>query len=734
MGCNTHIHSMSASPAVFDIEGMTCAACAARLERVLQKADGVEGASVSFALERADVVLANPVLISPVLEAIEDAGFSGTLRKSGDPVAERAEKTALEQRRAVQERHDILMLVASALLSAPLALPMLLWPFGIDAHLQPLWQLALAAPVQIIIGHRFLKGAVAAVRSGGANMDVLVTLGTWAAFLFSCWMILEHGEHAHGHLYFESAAVVITFVLLGKVLETRAKRGTAHALKALHGLRPQTARRLVEGREETVPVEALVTGDIIALRAGERIPVDGVVLSGLSDVDEAMVTGESRPVPKRAGDPVIGGTINGTGGLSVQATALGEDAVLARILRAVERAEAEKPAVQKLVDRISAVFVPAVLVIAVLTFAAWFWMSGSVETALVPAVAVLVIACPCALGLATPAAIVAGVGAAARSGILIRNPDVLERAHTIRVVIFDKTGTLSEGRPHLATVAGLTPLPEEAMVLAADVARQSDHPLSRAIAAGSPLRNVATDVETVPGEGIVGVVAGKRVGLGNADLMARLGATPDLQDLERLAATGATPVMVAIDGAFAGILALEDTMRPESREAVALLKASGLQTMLLSGDTAIAAQHAGAYLGIDRSVGGVKPSGKAREIEAQRKAYGAVAMVGDGINDAPALASADIGIAIGTGTDVAIEASDIALMRPDPRLVAKALDLATRTRHTIQQNLAWAFVYNLVGLPLAAMGLLSPVIAGAAMAMSSVSVMANALRLSRTRL
>ena len=727
-----YIGKVGTATTVYDIEGMTCAACAARLEKVLSRTEGVAAASVNFALERADVTLAGPDARPAVLTAIEEAGFSGAERVARDVGGARAERAAIEARRRRKERADLGLLAGCALLSAPLVAPMLALPFGVDLHPAPPWQFALALPVQLFGGWRFAKGAFAALRNGGANMDVLVTIGTWSAFLFSTWMIWVHGEHAHGHLYFESAAVVITFVLAGKVLEARAKRGTARAIEALVGLRPETARRVRAGAEETVPVESLLVGDEIAVRAGERVPVDGVVTAGVSDIDESMITGESRPVAKRVGDRVIGGTINGTGAIRVAAIALGDDAVLARMSRAVERAEASKPAVQKLVDKVSAVFVPVVLAIAAATFAGWMLATGDIEAALVPAVAVLVIACPCALGLATPAAIVAGIGAAAKAGILVRDPDVLERAHAARIVVFDKTGTLTEGKPRLSALEGLPVIERDILAMASAVAKSSDHPLSVAIALAAPSPLVASAVETIPGEGIVGIVDGRRVGLGNAALMARLGAAATPPGLDVIAAAGATPVMVAIDGVARGVLALEDAPRVESAEAIAGLRASGHVTVLLSGDTPEAAARIGALLGLDRAVGGVKPADKAREI-ARLKAEGGVVMVGDGINDAPALAMADVGMAMGSGTDVAIEAADIALMRPDPRLVASALGLATRTRATIRQNLGWAFVYNVIGVPLAAAGLLSPVVAGAAMALSSVSVVGNALRLARSR-
>ncbi len=714
---------------VFDIDGMTCAACAARLEKVLARTDGVSAANVNFALERADVTLAPDAAISDVLAAIEDAGFSGTERKAAVPAPDRE----AERRRA--ERRDIVLFLISAALALPLSLPMLLLPFGIDAHPSPLLQFALATPVQAIGAWRFGPGAIAALKARSGNMDLLVSLGTWAAWLFSVWALIAHGEHAHGHLYFESAAVVIAVVFGGKILEARAKRGAAAAVGALLALKPETARRRIGAVETVVPVDAVAAGDVVVVRAGERLPVDGVVIEGRSEVDEAMVTGESAPVAKTVGARVIGGTVNGTGLIAIRATAVGADAVLARIQRAVEAAESAKPPVQAMVDRVSAVFVPAVLVIAAATFAARLLLGFDLEGALIPAVAVLVVACPCALGLATPAAIVAGMGAAARAGILIRDARVLETAPRVDMVVFDKTGTLTEGAPRRVSVAGVVAPPPDVEAAARRLALSSDHPLSTALAEGCD-GPPATDVETVPGEGVVGRVDGRIVALGNAALMDRLGIRAEgaAADAAAISGAGATPILCALDGAYAGAFAFEDRARASSASAVLALKRRGITTVLLSGDVPAAAERVGAALSLDRTLGGVKPKDKAREIERLRREGRIVAMVGDGINDAPALAAADLGLAMGSGTDVAIEAADAALMRPDPRLVAGALDIAAATRANIRQNLGWAFVYNVIAIPLAVAGLLSPAIAGAAMALSSVSVVGNALRLARRRL
>jgi Cu+-exporting ATPase len=734
---------------VFDVDGMTCAACAARLEKVLGGWDGVAAANVNFALERAEVTVAPGTTPDAVLEAIDAAGFAGSLRGA----ATRTESAAARAEAAKREaRRDLILFLFAALLATPLVAPMFALPFGLDAHLPPLWQWALATPVLLIAGWRFHVGAVKALRAGAANMDVLVSLGTWAAYLFSVWMIVRHGEeHAHGHLYFEAAAVVIAFVLGGKLLEAKAKRGTAAAVERLVGLAPTTARRVREGVETEVPLAELRLGDHVSVRPGERVAVDGTVVSGASEIDESMVTGESVPVPKAVGARVVGGTVNGTGHLLVAATALGEDAVVARIVRAVEGAQGAKPEVQRLVDKVSAVFVPVVVAIALATFLGWYLWSGDVETAFVPAVAVLVIACPCALGLATPAAIVAGVGAAAKSGILVRDARVLEEAPAIDTVVFDKTGTLTEGTPRVVDVVAFGPsgpLPDRGasspshavlLRLAASVQAKSEHPLAKAVLAhavsarANPLP--VAEFRAEPGRGVVGFVQGRRVAVGNDALMAEHGVDLAVAAGERarLAAEGVTSAFVAIDGALSGVVAFADTARASAPEAIASLRAAGIRTVLLSGDAAAVAERTGRELGLDAAIGGVPPRGKSREIERLAAEGRHVVMVGDGVNDAPALASARIGVAMGSGTDVAIEAASVALMRSDPRLVLATLDIAKRTRRKIRENLGWAFVYNVVGLPLAAFGLMSPVLAGAAMALSSVSVVGNALLLSRWR-
>ena len=550
-------------------------------------------------------------------------------------------------------------------------------------------------------------------------------------------LVWLQGSHAHGHLYFEAAAVVLTLVLFGKWMEARATAGTAAALRGLMALRPETARVLRGDTETEIPAAEVVAGDILLIRPGERVPVDGRVVAGASEADESLITGESLPVAKAANDVVIGGSLNGSGLLRIEATRVGADATLSRIVALVEALQSGRAPIQRLVDEISAIFVPAVLVIAALTFLVWLIAGGSLDAAIGASVSVLVIACPCALGLATPAALVAGSGAAARAGILIRDMAALEHAHAIDTVVFDKTGTLTEGRPRVVAVAALVGDEAGVLALAGGAGQGSEHPLAKAIAAEARARGLAVpalgSLQSLPGQGIRARVVGREIVLGNAAMLASAGidAAPGASAAARFAGEGRTPVYVAADGALVGVLALADTLRATSAEAVARLKAGGLKTLLLSGDTPEAATAIGREAGVDRAIGGVDPEGKAAAIAELRAQGGRVAMVGDGVNDAPALASADLSLAMGSGTDAAIGAASVTLMRPDPRLVPAALDIAKATRAKIRQNLFWAFVYNVVGLPLAAFGLLTPAFAGAAMAMSSVSVATNALLLTR---
>jgi Cu+-exporting ATPase len=594
------------------------------------------------------------------------------------------------------------------------------------------WQLALAAPVQFWLGARFYRAGWAALRAGTGNMDLLVALGTSAAFGLSLWGLLR-GWH---HLYFEASAVVILFILLGKYLEARARRATGAAIEALLALRPRTARRLADGAEQEVPAAALAIGDRVVVRPGERIPADGLVREGEAGIDESALTGESRPVARGPGDAVSTGTIALDGRLVVEVRAVGAETVLARTAALVAAAQASRAPVQRLVDRVSAVFVPTVIGIAALTLLGWLLAGAGAEAAVLRAVAVLVIACPCALGLATPAAIMAGTGAAARAGILIRDAEAIERAGAITLVAFDKTGTLTEGRPRLAAIATTPDVTEaEALRLAAALQAGSEHPLARAVLDRAVLHHAGpnlppvTGFRALPGRGVAGTVEGRALLLGSPRLLAESGADP-----AGLAAPATmTPAWLIEGSRVLALLAFEDTERPGAAGAIATLARMGPKTAMLSGDSPDVVAAVAARLGITEAAAGLLPADKAERVAAWHAAGERVAMVGDGVNDAPALAAADLGIAMGSGTDIAIQAAGITLLRPDPALVPAALAVTRRTLRTIRQNLGWAFGYNLIGLPLAAAGLLSPMLAGAAMAFSSVSVLANALRLARWR-
>jgi P-type Cu+ transporter len=714
------------------VEGMTCASCVARVEKALQKVPGVVSASVNLATERA-TVQALPAVAVPALEAaVAKAGYA-----------------ARDVRRAQAPRRQRLPewwpVAVGAVLTVPLVAPMLLRLFGLDWMPGGWTQLALATPIQFWLGWRFYRAGWKAVRAGTGNMDLLVALGTSAAYGLSLYLLLRHAASGTPHhLYFEASAAVITLVLLGKWLEGRAKRQTAEAIRALNALRPTTARVRRDGVEVELPIAQVAPGDLVVVRPGERVSVDGELIEGRSHVDESLITGESAPVAKAVGDKVTGGAINGEGVVIVRTLAVGAETTLARIIRMVESAQAAKAPIQRLVDRVSAVFVPVVLGIALVTFLGWAAATGDWERALIDAVAVLVIACPCALGLATPTAIMAGTGVAARHGILIKDAEALEVAHAVTFVAFDKTGTLTVGRPSLVALepaAGVAR--DELLRLAAALQQTSQHPLARAVLEQAHAERLAVPearaARALPGRGLEASVDGAAYALGSTRLLRERGleAGALAAPAERLQAQGRTiSWLLAGSGEGArllGLLAFGDTLKPSAREAVERLHRLGVKTMLLSGDNRGSAAAVARELGIEEVRAEVLPGDKAAAVQALRAAGEVVAMVGDGINDAPALAAAHVGIAMSSGTDVAMETAGITLMRGDPRLVADAIDVSRRTYSKIRQNLGWAFAYNVLGIPLAALGLLSPVIAGAAMALSSVSVVSNALTLRRWR-
>ena len=715
-----------------NIEGMTCASCVGRVERALLKVPGVRSAAVNLASERAHVEVIGTPAPAVLIQAVEAAGYKAS---AGDQ--QRPEEDA--ERRLQRERWAV---IAGLLLAAPLVLPMFGELFG-QHWMLPAWiQFLLATPVQFVLGARFYVAGWKAVRAGAGNMDLLVAIGTSAGYGLSLyqWWATPAGQMPH--LYFEASAVVIALVLLGKYLESRAKRQTSAAIRALEALRPDRATRVIDGREEEIAIAALRLDDLVLVRPGERFPVDGEVVAGESQADEALISGESLPVNKAPGDRITGGAINGEGRLLVRTTALGGETVLARIIRLVEDAQAAKAPIQKLVDKVSQVFVPAVLVIAVFTLIGWLLTGAPAEVALINAVAVLVIACPCALGLATPAAIMAGTGVAARHGILIKDAEALERAHAVDTVVFDKTGTLTDGTPHVAAcvpAAGVGR--DELLTLAAGLQMGSAHPLARAVLAEAATAGVAARparaVQALPGRGVAGEIDGKTFWLGNRRLMDEnevdTAALADAAAEQAAAGRSVSWLAAAGERRVLGLLAFGDAVKASAARAVAQLKAQGIATAMLTGDNRGAADVAARALGIDRVFAEVLPADKAAHVAALKAGGSTVAMVGDGVNDAPALAAADVGIAMSSGSDVAMHTAGITLMRGDPALVADAIDISRRTYAKIRQNLFWAFAYNVVGIPLAAAGLLNPVIAGAAMAFSSVSVVSNALLLKRWR-
>ncbi|MGJ7515809.1 heavy metal translocating P-type ATPase [Pseudomonas baetica] len=709
------------------IEGMTCASCVGRVERALNKVPGVKGVSVNLANERAHLELLGQVDPQLLIAAVTKAGYAASVWEAEHP------STDNQQTRLHRERWAV---IAAIVLALPLVLPMLLQPFGVHWML-PAWaQFALATPVQFILGARFYVAAWKAVRAGAGNMDLLVALGTSAGYGLSLY---EWATAAGGmpHLYFEASAVVIALVLLGKYLESRAKRQTASAIRALEALRPERAIRVMDGQEQDVAISALRLNDLVLVKPGERFPVDGAVVDGQSHADEALISGESLPVPKQPGDTVTGGAINGEGRLLVRTQALGAETVLARIIRLVEDAQAAKAPIQKLVDKVSQIFVPVVLLLALATLIGWWLYGAPLETALINAVAVLVIACPCALGLATPTAIMAGTGVAARHGILIKDAEALERAHEVSAVVFDKTGTLTSGTPRIAHLSALDGDEANLLRLAGALQRGSEHPLAKAVLDECKERGLSVadvnDSQSLTGRGIAGSLDGRRLALGNRRLLQESELNPgELADSATAWESEGRTLSWLIEQSPAprvlGLFAFGDTLKPGALQAVQQLNARHISSHLLTGDNRGSAKVVAEALGITNVHAEVLPADKAAEVAAL-KTSGVVAMVGDGINDAPALAAADIGIAMGGGTDVAMHAAGITLMRGDPRLVPAALEISRKTYAKIRQNLFWAFVYNLIGIPLAAFGFLNPVLAGAAMALSSVSVVSNALLL-----
>jgi P-type Cu+ transporter len=726
-----------------DITGMTCAACSTRVEKGLNKLDGVLVANVNLALEKATVEY-NPSVLAPkdMIARVEKLGYGANIKSD-----ENEQETVDKRLKDIETQQG--KFIFSLILSLPLLWAMVghfsftSFLYVPDAFMNPWVQLALATPVQFYIGKQFYVGAYKALKNKSANMDVLVALGTSAAYIYSLYLSIGTiGKSTHGiGLYFETSAILITLIILGKLFEAKAKGRSSEAIKKLMGLQAKTAMVLRDGEEKEIPLEDVVAGDVIFVKPGEKIPVDGEILEGRSALDESMITGESVPVDKTVGDKVIGATINKNGFIKIKATKVGKDTALAQIIKVVEEAQGSKAPIQRLADSISGIFVPIVVGIAVVTFLVWFFMvdPGNFAEALEKMIAVLVIACPCALGLATPTSIMAGSGRAAEYGILFKGGEHLEMTHRINTVILDKTGTITNGAPVLTDV--MTDLDEvEFLTLIGSAEKQSEHPLAEAIVEGIKEKNISlkdvAEFEAIPGFGIKAIVDGKEILVGTRRLMKKFNVEidPVLAQMEALERQGKTAMLTAIDGKYSGLVAVADTIKETSTQAIKRLKDMGLEVIMITGDNQQTAQAIAKQAGVDHVIAEVLPEGKAEEVKKLQQQGKKVAMVGDGINDAPALAIADIGMAIGTGTDVAMEAADITLIRGDLSSIADAIFMSKKTIRNIKQNLFWAFAYNTLGIPVAALGLLAPWLAGAAMAFSSVSVVLNALRLQRVKL
>jgi Cu+-exporting ATPase len=736
-----------------NVTGMTCAACATRIEKGLNRMPGVTGATVNLAMETAHVeYAAGSIAVGDLVSKIEQLGYGAIPQSAEDNIADVRSKDIHRKK---------WKWIVSAVLSFPLLWAMVAhfsftsWIYVPELFLNPWFQLVLTTPIQFVIGWQFYVGAYKALRNGSSNMDVLVALGTSAAYFYSLYLTLRPSDVMEGmsgmpvmtmpELYYETSAVLITLILVGKWFEAVAKGRSSEAIKSLMSLQATTARVVRDEQELDIPIEQVRVKDIFIVRPGEKIPVDGVVVDGRSAVDESMLSGESLPVEKEAGSAVTGATLNKNGVLRIQAERVGGDTALARIIKVVEDAQNSKAPIQRIADQISGIFVPIVVAIAVLAFIVWFFLvtptdfAGSLEKM----IAVLVIACPCALGLATPTSIMAGSGRAAEYGILFKGGEHLEMTRSVNAVVLDKTGTVTNGKPELTDVmVGASGLAEKDLLrLLGAAEKSSEHPLAEAIVKGIADRGIElvgpTDFENIPGYGVKAHVEGKQVLAGTRRLMSREGIAIDdsaEQHMNELESAGKTAMLVAVDGAYAGLVAVADTIKETSREAVTRLRAMNIEVIMITGDNERTARAVAAEAGIERVLAEVLPEGKAEEVKRLQEQGMIVAMVGDGINDAPALATANIGMAMGTGTDVAMEAADITLMRGNLNSIPDAIEMSRRTMTNIRQNLFWALGYNVIGIPIAALGFLAPWLAGAAMAFSSVSVVLNALRLQRVKL
>ena len=719
-----------------NIEGMSCTACSAKIDKALNNEEGVFVAAVNLTTEKATVSFDNSkIRTSELVDIINSLGYTASVQED-DAVDEDRQRKQKEIRRLRVE------LIASIVLSSPLLLSMIFMLTGIDFHLfhNEYFQLAVATPVQFVIGFKFYKNAYYALKSKSANMDVLIAMGTSAAYFYSLYNVFFQRvpQGTMKELYFESAAVIITLILLGKYFEAIAKGKTSDAIKKLFGLQAKTARILSDGEEKDIPIEEVQVGDIIIVKPGEKTPVDGVITEGSSSIDESMLTGESIPVDKKTGDNVVGASINKLGAFKFKATKIGKDTVLSQIIKMVEDAQGSKAPIQKIADRVSGIFVPVVIAIAIVTFFIWYLVLRNPTSGFNSMVAVLVIACPCALGLATPTAIMVGTGKGAENGILIKGGEHLERAYKIDTVVLDKTGTITKGKPELTDIISVGDISNtDILRIAASAEKASEHPLAAAIYEKgiSEFGSIedAENFEAIPGKGVKAKVKEYVVLIGTRKLMQEQGIKFELglKDAERLEGEGKTAMFISINNGFAGIVAVADTLKSGSKEAVEELAKLGIEAYMLTGDNKATANAIAREVGIKNVIAEVLPADKSNEVGKLKEAGKVVAMVGDGINDAPALASADIGIAMGTGTDVAMEAADITLMSGDLKAIPASIRLSKKTMRKIKQNLFWAFFYNTIGIPIAAIGLLNPMIAGAAMAFSSVSVVSNSLSLKR---
>ncbi|MTI10844.1 heavy metal translocating P-type ATPase [Curvivirga aplysinae] len=707
----------------FQVSGMTCAGCAGRLQRVLDERPDIITAQVNFALGSG--------VVSALMGKIDQSRIFAAVKEAGFEASEPSKNTMLDDGKSLSKLY--IDLVVSVILTFPLVLPMLFHPLNIHWHLDAFNQFLLTIPVQFYIGARFYKGAWIALKHARGTMDLLVALGTSAAFAFSVVVTFWPEVIGTSDLYFETSAVVITLILFGRMLEEKARRGTAKALESLMSLVPEEALLLKDGKEILVAIDSLKAGDELVVKPGQAIPVDGFVREGVGEVSEAMLTGEPMPVLKRVGDAVTGGTINNTTRLVVEVSQKSSSGRLAQIIELVRNAQAGQAPVQKLVDKVASVFVPVVLVIAGLTFFTWWGLSENIEQAMLSTVSVLVIACPCALGLATPTAILAGTGAAARAGILFRDVDALQKMTKVNHLVFDKTGTLTIAMPKISSVTIFGEQSESLLLnYAASLQKGSEHPIAQAFlsAADDMELHQVKEVKAVPGRGVEGIVENKKVLLGNTKFLNEAGV--DIPSDGTSEVIGSYSFLV-IDGQCEALFILEDKLRDETPEAIVMLKDLGIQTDLVSGDHRDVVKHVGQVLELDHLKAEMTPEGKLSYIDDVKSQGRFVAMVGDGINDAPALAKADVGIAMGQGTDIAKEAAAVTLLRPDLRLIYWAKKLSEATMRNIKQNLFWAFFFNGLGIPLAAVGYLSPMIAGGAMALSSVFVVSNAWLLSRWR-